>query len=98
MIARLSRVLVGICRMWRRPMLAAGLSILGAFVLVALLAPWISPYDPILQDVGPKLAEPSLAHPFGTDNFGRDVFSRVLWGARIDLQIAIFGVIFPFLI
>jgi peptide/nickel transport system permease protein len=98
MMARLSLVPGGMRRMGRRPMLAAGLSILGTFVLLALLAPWISPYDPIFQDVGPKLASPSLAHPFGTDNFGRDVFSRVLWGTRIDLQIAVFGVIFPFLI
>lgn len=98
MISRLSLVPAGMRRMGRRPMLVTGLSILGAFVLVALLAPWIAPYDPILQDVGPKLGEPSLAHIFGTDNFGRDVFSRVLWGARIDLQIAVFGVIFPFLI
>ena len=41
---------------------------------------------------------PSLAHPFGTDNFGRDILSRVIWGTRIDLQIGLIGVIFPFII
>lgn len=82
----------------RRPMLTLGVLILGGIVAMALLAPWISPFDPLLQDVGPKLHPPSLAHPFGTDNFGRDVFSRVIWGARIDLQIAVLGVVFPFLI
>ena len=79
-------------------MLATGLAILGGFVLMALLAPLIAPYDPIVQDTATKLLPPSWAHPFGTDNFGRDVFSRVIWGTRIDLQIAVLGVIFPFLI
>ncbi len=79
-------------------MLAGGLAILGGFVALALLAPLIAPFDPILQNPEAKLLPPSWAHPFGTDNFGRDVFSRVLWGARIDLQIAVLGVVFPFLI
>ena len=53
---------------------------------------------PILQNAEVRLTAPSPAHPFGTDNFGRDILSRVIWGARIDLQIAILGVVFPFLI
>ncbi len=85
-------------QMGRHGMLATGLAILGGFILIAVLAPLIAPYDPILQDTAAKLLPPSWAHPFGTDNFGRDVFSRVLWGTRIDLQIAVLGVIFPFLI
>jgi peptide/nickel transport system permease protein len=85
-------------RFGRRPMLTAGLALIGAFVLTALFAPLVAPYDPILQDAAVKLQPPSLAHPFGTDNFGRDVLSRVIWGARIDLQIAVLGVVFPFLI
>jgi peptide/nickel transport system permease protein len=85
-------------RFGRQPMLMTGLAILGAFVAMALLAPLVAPYDPIYQDAAVKLQPPSLAHPFGTDNFGRDVLSRVIWGARIDLQIAVIGVIFPFLI
>jgi peptide/nickel transport system permease protein len=82
----------------RRPMLAIGTALLLAFLLAALLAPWIAPFDPIAQDGSIRLQPPSLAHPFGTDNFGRDVLSRVIWGARIDLQIAVLGVLFPFLI
>lgn len=96
MTARLLVPLSG--RLGRRPMLTAGLGILGGFLAVALLAPFVAPYDPIFQDVTAKLLPPSLAHPFGTDNFGRDVLSRVIWGARIDLQIAVIGVLFPFLI
>ncbi len=79
-------------------MLAVGLAILGGFVALALLAPLLAPFDPILQSPDAKLLPPSWEHPFGTDNFGRDVFSRVLWGTRIDLQIAVLGVVFPFLI
>ncbi|MGS1097158.1 ABC transporter permease (plasmid) [Aquamicrobium terrae] len=82
----------------RQPTLMIGAAILTAFVLTALLAPYISPYDPIAQNAEIRLQSPSWAHPFGTDNFGRDVFSRVIWGVRIDLQIAMLGVIFPFII
>ncbi|TYC48329.1 ABC transporter permease [Rhodobacterales bacterium] len=79
------------------PLYLGGAIILGWFVL-ALLAPVVAPYDPIYQDVAARLQPPSLAHWFGTDNFGRDILSRVIWSARIDLQIALFGVVFPFII
>ncbi len=75
-----------------------GLAVLGIWLAIAIFAPAIAPFDPIAQDATARLQPPSLAHWFGTDNFGRDVLSRVLWGARIDLQIAVFGVIFPFVI
>ena len=78
--------------------LATGAGILGLFLLMALTAPLIAPYDPIFQNADVRLLPPALAHPFGTDNFGRDILSRVIWGARIDLQIAVIGVVFPFLI
>ncbi len=82
----------------RHMTLAIGAGILGLFLVVALAAPLVAPYDPIYQDAAVRLAMPSLAHPFGTDNFGRDILSRVIWGTRIDLQIAVIGVVFPFLI
>ncbi|NWA02161.1 ABC transporter permease [Pseudomonas gingeri] len=75
-----------------------GLAILGGWLVLALFAPWIAPYDPILQNTDVRLLAPSAAHPFGTDHFGRDVLSRVIWGARVDLQLSVLGVIFPFLI
>lgn len=75
-----------------------GLAIVFGWVLLALFAPWVAPYDPLLQNGDMRLTAPSLAHPFGTDNFGRDILSRVIWGARIDLQMALIGVIFPFLL
>ena len=82
----------------RGPMLAAGTALLAVFVLTALAAPLIAPYDPVYQDIAARLQAPSAAHPLGTDNFGRDILSRLIWGTRIDLQIAVVGVIFPFLI
>ncbi|QYA03589.1 ABC transporter permease [Rhizobium sp. B21/90] len=88
---------------WRRVFggrltLAIGAGILLFFVLVAVGAPLIAPYDPVLQAGDVRLQAPTLLHPFGTDNFGRDILSRVIWGTRIDLQIAVIGVLFPFMI
>lgn len=82
----------------RRPplTLTAGLVVVGGYALLALAAPLAAPYDPIAQDAAIRLIPPSAAHPFGTDNFGRDVLSRVIWATRIDLQIALIGVAFPF--
>jgi len=54
-------------------------------VLVALLAPWLAPHNPLKQDLGNALAAPSRAHLLGTDNVGRDVMSRTIWGTRISL-------------
>lgn len=82
----------------RRTMLVVGASILLLFLVMAIAAPLIAPYDPILQDGASRLQPPSLSHPFGTDNFGRDILSRIIWGTRIDLQIAFLGVAFPFVI
>jgi peptide/nickel transport system permease protein len=63
----------------------AGAAIVMAWLLVALLAPWISPYPPDAVDVTQRLLLPSAAHWLGTDILGRDVLSRLLHGARISL-------------
>jgi len=78
--------------------LSVGAAIVLGWALVALLAPWIAPYDPIAHNLPEKLQASGLLHPFGTDNFGRDILSRVMHGARIDLQMGIIGVLFPFMI
>jgi peptide/nickel transport system permease protein len=67
--------------------LKIGCAILTLITAAAIFAPWLTPYDPFLQDYGRLFQPPSLAHPFGTDQLGRDVFTRVLYGARIDLEI-----------
>jgi peptide/nickel transport system permease protein len=75
--------------------LIAGAAILLALIACALVPDWIAPYPPDAFDYHALLQRPSAVHPFGTDNFGRDVLSRTIWAARIDLQIAIFGTLFP---
>jgi peptide/nickel transport system permease protein len=77
----------------RRALVAAG--ILAVLALVTVLAPLIAPYDPSrqLDIVGLKNHPPSWAHWFGTDPFGRDVFSRVLFGGRVSLSVAILAVL-----
>jgi peptide/nickel transport system permease protein len=67
-------------------------------VAIALLCPWIAPFDPIAHDSSATLLPPDGRHLFGTDNFGRDVLSRVMWGTRVDLQICLIGVAVPFLL
>lgn len=67
---------------------SAGLVLSLLVILAALLAPLISPYDPLEQDVLARLSGPSAEHLLGADNFGRDLLSRVLYGFRISLSIA----------
>jgi peptide/nickel transport system permease protein len=71
-----------------------GIAALGAVLLiaVAMLAPWIVPYDPIASDVAHALLPPSAAHWAGTDQLGRDVFSRIVVAAQLDLSIAVSAV------
>lgn len=82
----------------RRGALIGGGAMLAAILLASIFAGWISPYDPIAQDLDTALRPPSLDHPFGTDNFGRDVFSRVLHAAKIDIRIGFFCVLFPWIV
>jgi peptide/nickel transport system permease protein len=63
-----------------------------AFLLVAALAPLLSPYDPISADFANVLSPPTRAHLFGTDDIGRDILSRVIHGSRISLQAGLFTV------
>ncbi len=64
-----------------------GGTIVLAMVLVAILAPELSPYDPLEINVPRRLLGPSQAHLFGTDNVGRDILSRVIYGTRISLLV-----------
>ena len=70
-----------------------GLFMALAVVIIAFISPWISPYDPISQDMDVQHAPPSLAHPFGTDSYGRDQLSRILWGSRVSLVVGILSVL-----
>jgi len=76
----------------RNPLALAGMLTVGALVLVALVAPLLTPYDPAAIDASLVLAPPSTAHIFGTDELGRDVASRMIYGARISLSVGFVAV------
>ena len=69
-----------------------GLALFLAVVALAVLAPYISPHDPLEQNILDRLKGPSSVYWLGTDAFGRDIFSRIIWGARISLAIALFSI------
>lgn len=75
-----------------------GLGIALAFVLIAILAPLLAPYDPLAQDPVNRLAAPSGAHLLGTDSLGRDVLSRMIYATRVDLPVGLAAVLFPALL
>lgn len=74
---------------WRRryglPAFGGGVVLL--WVLLAIAAPWITPYDPNFVEVGARLLPPSATHWLGTDTLGRDVLTRVIYGARVSLSV-----------
>lgn len=77
-------------RALRSRKLVAGAFLVGFLAILALIAPFIAPYDPFAMQISNRLQPPGAEHWFGTDEFGRDMFTRVLYGTRISLG---FGVI-----
>jgi ABC-type dipeptide/oligopeptide/nickel transport system permease subunit len=80
------------------PGASIGAVILGTFVLAAIFAPMLAPYDWIQTDAGPRLGAPDAEHWFGTDLHGRDVFSRVVYGARFSLSVGIATVLLALIV
>ena len=84
-------------KIWRRlkknRFAVVGFWIIVAFIVMAIFAPYIAPYDPNEQDLLASLEGPSLAHPFGVDYFGRDILSRVIWGARVSMTLSVEAVL-----
>ena len=74
--------------MIKNPVSAAGMVIVSILLVIALVSPFIAPYDPTSIVLEGRLAAPSFAHYFGTDNFGRDVFSRTLFGSRVSMMVS----------
>ncbi|AEH44004.1 binding-protein-dependent transport systems inner membrane component [Thermodesulfatator indicus DSM 15286] len=76
----------------RNPLgLAGGLVVL-LLIIVAVFAPYLAPYDPLAINVEAVLSPPSFAHPCGTDLLGRDVLSRLVYGARVSLEVGVIAV------
>jgi peptide/nickel transport system permease protein len=84
--------MVTLGRLARHRGACVGATVALGFALVALLAPWLAPYDPETIALAANLQAPSGGHPFGTDSLGRDVLSRTIWGARISLTIGVVSV------
>ena len=86
--AKLGQMWLAWLRIRRNRLAMAGLIIVGILFLVALLAPWIAPHDPFVQNLGNRLKPPGTpGYWLGTDDFGRDILSRIIHGARITLYI-----------
>ena len=83
---------LALARFAHRPAAVLGLAVIVLFVAAALLAPWITPYDPTRQAYSVIRKAPSALHWFGTDENGRDVLARVLFGARATLLAALVSV------
>jgi len=89
-------------QLWRNKTAVAGLIIVVLFIAAAILAPWISPHNPIEASLYDQLKPPVWAeggtgrHVLGTDDLGRDILSRIIWGARISLLVAVVSVSLAF--
>lgn len=78
-----------VARTLRNPLSLTGLLIIAALLGIALLAPILAPGDPTRTNLERRLEAPSRDHPFGTDQLGRDILSRIIFGTRITVRIAI---------
>jgi peptide/nickel transport system permease protein len=79
-------------RLARRGAAMFGFGVVLFFVIMAVLAPWLAPYDPLATSWSAIRAAPSTAHWFGADELGRDVLSRIIWGARASILAGVVSV------
>jgi peptide/nickel transport system permease protein len=73
----------------QQPLAALGIVLLTLFLVCAVFAPWLAPYDPARLDLAGRLMGPGATHWFGTDELGRDILSRTIFGARISMIVAV---------
>jgi peptide/nickel transport system permease protein len=86
-------------RWYRQPTLIVGLVLLAVIVFMCVAAPLLTSFDPDMQNLEQALSSPGqFGHLLGTDQEGRDTWARLLFGGRIDLQVAFLAVVFPFVI
>jgi peptide/nickel transport system permease protein len=90
--AREDRLASAIYFLRRNPRMIVGGGIVLAWLIIALFAPILAPYDPIKVNVTDSLIPPGGAHWLGTDDLGRDVLSRVMWGSRVSLSVGVISV------
>lgn len=89
-------------RMWysfcKRKVAVLGLVIVLIYIIVAIFAPLMAPYDPVKQDLANMLQTPGPKHLLGTDEMGRDILSRIIYGARISMKVGFYAVGVAFVI
>jgi peptide/nickel transport system permease protein len=85
--AAAGRAYLGLLEFLSNKLAVLGLVIIVGLVVIAVFAPLIAPYDPIVTDLANRLQPLSGVHLFGTDEVGRDIFSRIVWGARLTLYV-----------
>lgn len=73
----------------KSPLTLTGFIIFLGFVIIAISAPYLAPYDPYEMNLDLAFQPPTWKHPFGTDEMGRDILSRVIWGSRISLRVGV---------
>jgi peptide/nickel transport system permease protein len=78
----------------RNPLFLLGMILILALIVAGIFAPYLAPYDPAEIAPDRRLSAPSIPNPLGTDEVGRDILSRVIWGARISLQVGLTIVFF----
>ncbi|MFE6073528.1 ABC transporter permease [Paenibacillus sp. NPDC057886] len=83
-------------RILKTPSLLVGSVMFAVLIILAVMIPWISPYDPSEQNLSAFLQPPSAEHWLGTDQLGRDLFTRLIYAARTDLSIMVLAEIVPF--
>lgn len=81
-------------RLRRNKLAMVGMIIVLVLILAAVFAPLIAPYDYAAQDLANMKCWPCLAHPLGTDDYGRDILSRIIYGGRVSLLVAILAIVF----
>jgi peptide/nickel transport system permease protein len=79
-------------RFYKNKLAFIGFIIIVSYILLAILAPLIAPYDPYEMSPDESLTGPSASHLFGTDQFGRDIFTRIMYGSQISLKVGIISV------
>jgi peptide/nickel transport system permease protein len=82
----------------RNPLLLIGLVVVMLWIAAAILAPLLTPYEPLQQNVADRTQPPNTVHFWGTDELGRDIFTRVLYGGRITIPAGILVIVFGSLI
>jgi len=82
----------------QKPTFVVGLVIVIMFVFIAFFPGALTNQDPLEINVSEALQKPNSSHFFGTDEYGRDIYTRILYGAKIDLEMGVFGVLIPLIV